>query len=710
MVLFLYAFVISANTYTLVPVSEPPEPPPEPTAFGTVTGTAGLNSETLQGGDITVTAGNFYAYADLGSSGTFSLQVSVDDPFSIDANLRYKDLSQDKDLPQVNINLDNNAALFQGEIRDFDLTHPSGRLLTRVILLNDIGTLQNINLTASSSTINNDLTEIFTANDSAGRVNNQDPEILFAMPSDIITTLTGNIKATNLNGCLVSLGLAKREITINEPSTSTNTDPDILEWTVDLSNDTTTCPTANATISGEFRLEGLDSIDLFSEHTLEFFGPESEYRNLKFTSFGSYTTDLVIEGYYGTSENSKFANPYTSLRLPSTAINVLGNTNYDRIHSVGTSHGNVELTGDWGYADIDSVEINAFGSEPGNTINSMSAKDSIDLDTGNFDFILAVGNWDANQYLFEFKRVTTLTNRTYEQSLDFNVQSDIFNTRHVIVKALPTNLTPLSLQTASAEVVLLVEQPAGETVKINRLDINGTGTLLDSSATTIAKSTINFSSDGTAESAFTVTLHGLAGTYPMTAKGTGSDGRDYEVSFDITLGDTGPTDPGGDEDSMACYVINKVKLHRHQKANKDKLHIKYAGFRLPEDAMVDLAEDDVSISVDGMVYDFPAGTFKQKGNKYHYEYKSASGEQPQIRVSINFEKLKWSLKVNHADIDEVDNSDGIDISLSIGNYLGTENVLLESKNKHHDKLMYKRKPKASCQLSKNHKDEDDDDD
>ena len=34
--------------------------------------------------------------------------------------------------------------------------------------------------------------------------------------------------------------------------------------------------------------------------------------------------------------------------------------------------------------------------------------------------------------------------------------------------------------------------------------------------------------------------------------------------------------------------------------------------------------------------------------------------------------------------------------LSIGGYEGTENIMLDSKNKDDDKYKYKRKPKVSC--------------
>jgi len=168
-----------------------------------------------------------------------------------------------------------------------------------------------------------------------------------------------------------------------------------------------------------------------------------------------------------------------------------------------------------------------------------------------------------------------------------------------------------------------------------------------------------------------------------------------------------PVDNGTD---LACFSVNKVKLHRYHGMNKDKLQIKYAGFRMVDNVKLDLTQEDVFITVDGIVYEFPAGSFKQRGIKHKFEYKSPSHETPKIKASIDFDKSKWSLKVSKADATYIDNSDGVDISLSMGGYQGSENVMLKSKNKHHDKLMFKRKPKAYCRIDKEDDDHDDDDD
>ena len=147
---------------------------------------------------------------------------------------------------------------------------------------------------------------------------------------------------------------------------------------------------------------------------------------------------------------------------------------------------------------------------------------------------------------------------------------------------------------------------------------------------------------------------------------------------------------------MACYGINKVKLHRHHRDNKDAMFIKQAYYSLPEGAVVDLTQDDVAITIDGRVYAFPHGSFKWNGDEQHYAYKTGPGVKPQVHAKIDLKRSKWSLKLMHIDADFVDNSDGVDIALTIGNYEGSENVVLKSKNRHGRMLMYKRKPKVRC--------------
>ena len=83
---------------------------------------------------------------------------------------------------------------------------------------------------------------------------------------------------------------------------------------------------------------------------------------------------------------------------------------------------------------------------------------------------------------------------------------------------------------------------------------------------------------------------------------------------------------------------------------------------------------------------------------------------PHIHARLDFDKAEWKLKVKESDITQIDNKDGVDVTLTIGDYVGSENIIMQSKGHHGTKLKYKRKPKLSCRPGKIEKSKDDDKD
>ncbi|MCW8986294.1 MAG: hypothetical protein OQK75_01365 [Gammaproteobacteria bacterium] len=674
---------------------------PAATEFSTVNGIIGLNSESLSGGTISVETGSYSQETPLEANGNFNLTVAANSLYTIKATL-----GLNAALPDVTASFKNYPALLQGETRTLDLRRPSGQLLGQVNVIG--GTAQNISLFITATSTTAGITEQYNANSEVNLVGSQSPEVLFAFPANIVSIVSGRIQITSTNGCILNETLPPKSIILTDKASGT-TPPDVQNWTVDV-----TSASCNAgSISGEIHLNGLDTSATLSEHQLTFIG--SEFINLNLTSFGTYKVDPITEGEYSTSQTSFFDEPYSSLRYPNENVIVKGDTIFNTSYPVGTSHGVVKLNGDWNFSQTIAANIEASGSLPGSTSDSLSANDIINPVDGSFDFILINGNWQANSYDFNFESVVNA--RKDKETLNVELLQDSLTNNHSISEGSSVNLAPVSLNTAMAEIVLLVEQTPGQALNtIEKLFINGNSNIIDpGSNVVIGKSSIRADSTGTPESEFKFTLYGLPGIYTLTASGTGSDGRIYSATFNVTLGTIPPPDNEDDKGAMACFGINKVKLHQHDEHNKyefskDKLYIKYAGFRLPDDAIVDLTQDNVSITIDGKVYDFPAGTFKQHNNKQHYHYKSAKGQLPNVKVDIDFKKAKWSIKLNKEDTSYIDNSDGVDISLSIAGYTGNENVILKSKNKHHDKLMYKRKPKLDCRIKNKDKHEDDDDD
>ena len=740
---FSFTSHLSANQFTLTPTT--PQPP---TSFATVNGMIGFESESLTGGDVTITTNYNSHNTGLDSTGSFTLPVVADSPYQVSATIVMDG------MPFVDFRAQSFTPLIEGETGALRFLHPSGRLVARVNVIG--GTAQNLLISAITNIANLDgTTEQYSFYASAVRENGLNPEVIGALPAAVEVSVTGQVQIEYENGCSRAITLDQLLVTLSDRALNVNAAPDTVEWTIDVTDIPCT-----GSISGEFRLDGLDhsAVTLFN-HQLSFSGPEFVIQQLSdfdnSSDRESYLIESILEGSYTVSQSSSFASPFNTLIYDAeNDVEVTAGTIYNAIHAVGTSHGTLQLSGSWTLDDLSSANVNASGTLPGSASSTMTANDIVDLATGSFDFVWVTGDWDVNSYDFGF---ISLTNgRTLAQSVNLHFQPDTVLPNYSMVEGQVIDLAPYNLHTASAQVQLDVAQDDGETVTINQLSLSGNSQLFDASTQNIVgNSIVSAFSYGTDETSFLITLRGIPGTYNMYATGKGSDGRQYAVSFPLTMDGTTPEptpvpepepvpepapetepapepspepapkpapepvpvpapqpapepgpepapEPGpgpmGDDAGLACYAINKVMLHRHKTANKDSLFIKNAGFRLPKGATVDLTQDDVSITIDSTVYAFPAGSFKKAVDGLHNKFKTEAGVKPQIHASLDFEKSKWSLKLIHIDAGFVDNSKGVDIALSIGQYQGSDNVYLESKNKHDGMLMFKRKPKTSCGL------------
>lgn len=145
-----------------------------------------------------------------------------------------------------------------------------------------------------------------------------------------------------------------------------------------------------------------------------------------------------------------------------------------------------------------------------------------------------------------------------------------------------------------------------------------------------------------------------------------------------------------------CYAINKLLVVDKPGTTKDIIKVKKAGFRLDPPNTVDLSTDMVQIRIDGLTFDFPPGSFTQVGSKPDYVFKSASGSVPFIKARIRFDKATWAIRVKKGDATLIDNSDGVDVALMIGNFESTENVMLSAHGHYNQAMKFERHPKVSC--------------
>ena len=663
--------------------------PVGPSTFGTVTGTVGLSSESITEGTMSVFVAGVSASTEVDSNGAFTLTVATDNLYSLYANLTLTG------VPGVNMNFINLPAIAEGETRQLDLTRASGRLLGRVNVIG--GTLEDLSLSASSSVTNGTVFESFSSYGSAVPINNQVPEILLAMPSGITTEVSADVQIITDLGCDIQKTLDSQSITVLD---SSNNNPLIVEWTVDVSSEI--CNPAS--LSGTFRIDGLDTPDVLASHQLSLDGPVD--RELNLTEFGPFQFAQLIEGNYLVQQQSSFAEPFGDLTYPDANIDVTGNATYDAIHAVGMARGQMTLSGEWNYTNVNSANVSLSGSNAITAPGFMSANDDIDFLTGNYDLVLGVGNWDLQNYFFDFDEEISGI-RKY-QFVNVSMLPEDGVTQFPITEGQTLNLPESAFETFTAALDLVVEQQPGQTeVTIEQLTITGFAQLFDPLGDNIrGTTTLYVARSGPQDSQFLIMVYGLPGTYQMTARGTGSDGRSYSAAFELILGGDIPDTP----DPLGCFGINKMKVHMADGKSHDKLHIQKASFRLPDDAAVDLDQDSVSISVDGVSYELPAGSFKQKGSKRNFVYKSTHGVLPHIHARLDFDKAEWKLKVKESDITQIDNKDGVDVTLTIGDYVGSENIIMQSKGHDGTKLKYKRKPKLSCRPGKIEKSKDDDKD
>ena len=661
--------------------------PVGPTTFGTVTGSVGLTSETITEGTITAFVPGMTTSTEVDANGGFTLTVGADSLYSLYANLLLTG------VPSVNMSFINLAAIAEGETRQLDLARASGRLLGRVNVIG--GTLENLSISASSSVTNGTAFESFDSSGTALPINDQLPEVLLAMPSGISTDVSGDVQITTDLGCEIQQTLESRSITVVE---SSNSNPLLVEWTVDVS--TVTCNPAS--LNGTFRINGLDTSAVLSNHQLSLDGPV--YQVLNLTGFGPYQFDQLIEGDYMVSQQSRFTEPFGELTYPDTNIDVTGNTTYDAIHAVGMARGLVTLSGEWDYTNVNTANVRLSGLTDITATNFMTASDDIDFQSGNYHLVLGVGNWDLQNYIFNFEEENSGVRKN--QIVNVSTLPEDGVTRFSITEGQSLNLPEAAFETFTAELDLLVEQQPGQPeVTIERLNISGQAQLFDPPGDKLLGTTTLFvTRSGPQDNRFLITLYGLPGIYSMTASGTGSDGRSYLAVFELVLGRDNPDMP----DPLGCFGINKMKVHLADGKSHDKLHIQKASFRLPDDADVDLEQDSVSFAVDGVIYELPAGSFMQNGDKRNFVYKSTHGEVPHIHARLDFDKAEWKLKVKDSDITLIDNIDGVDVTLTIGDYVGSENIIMHSKDRHGTKLKYKRKPKLSCRLGKAEKHKGDD--
>ncbi|NOX09135.1 MAG: hypothetical protein GXP22_06560 [Gammaproteobacteria bacterium] len=136
-----------------------------------------------------------------------------------------------------------------------------------------------------------------------------------------------------------------------------------------------------------------------------------------------------------------------------------------------------------------------------------------------------------------------------------------------------------------------------------------------------------------------------------------------------------------------CYDVKKIfvrdgkKNYRHYgRYGKSKSKIKVA-LSTSCPANFDSTQSLVVLSLDGETFEFPIGSFAKVGNKD--KYRAWIGGSPHLAATLNCTKGKFSFIASRADNSQIDNSDGVDVTLVLGDVTATSNVVLQETGHHY---------------------------
>jgi len=137
----------------------------------------------------------------------------------------------------------------------------------------------------------------------------------------------------------------------------------------------------------------------------------------------------------------------------------------------------------------------------------------------------------------------------------------------------------------------------------------------------------------------------------------------------------------------ACFDIKKIKIrdgkkhYRHYGSyglSKSKINAQLTT-SCPTD--FDPTQSLISLSLDGETFEFPVGSFSQVGT--NNRYRAWVGGSPNMHATLNCDKGRFSFSASKADTSQIDNSDGVDVTLVLGSQSSTKNVMLNSAGHHH---------------------------
>lgn len=136
-----------------------------------------------------------------------------------------------------------------------------------------------------------------------------------------------------------------------------------------------------------------------------------------------------------------------------------------------------------------------------------------------------------------------------------------------------------------------------------------------------------------------------------------------------------------------CFDVKKIKIRDGKKhyrhwgsygASKSK--IKAALSTSCPDGF-DPSQSLVALSLDGETFSFPIGSFNQVGSSN--KYRAWIAGSPSLDATLNCDKGRFNFSASRADTSQIDNSDGVDVTLVLGDTSASKNVVLQETGHHH---------------------------
>ena len=156
----------------------------------------------------------------------------------------------------------------------------------------------------------------------------------------------------------------------------------------------------------------------------------------------------------------------------------------------------------------------------------------------------------------------------------------------------------------------------------------------------------------------------------------------------------------------ACFDVKKVSIRDGKK------HFRHWGSHGKSGSKVktsvstscpanfDPTQELIALTLDGESFTFNPGSFSQIGSKN--KYRAWLGGSPSLHAVLDCDKGKFGFNASRADVSQVDNSDGVDVTLELGTQVTSANIALNESGHHwwnrghNNVLFYKNRDATFC--------------